>query len=300
MHESFFPKKIEFDYMCFIIWSHGISYLPEIISDLEDDNDFEILMAKNISNFDPKQFILRVYGCDTYPLKHLQSKISYLLKLPQKCTFIFVKCFATVKNSVGSGLFRNLQSQKMVLFKQQFRNKYNPRDKSGKITHDHIIHGTDYESQTDYLLKLIGYSEGLKIFERNSPFFVPHHLQWTGAYKIKTVEIDTLRANILHFQEGKVYTKLCRLTETPHFVGIHSPSIYEKYLTEFQYTYLCDFYSIKKFSNLQHRDIKKIITTTPILTQEVTEGIYTICDGVHRAAIAKYKGVSNLPVVIMQ
>lgn len=216
-----------FRYMCFIVWAHGLPYLDELIEKLEDDPDWDILMAKQVQGFSPETFILKVYGCDTYPLEHLQSKIKYLKVLPGEALFLFVKCHNTDGNIAGSGYFRAWQADKMVAFKRYFREKYNPRCPDGSMRHDHVIHGTDNEGQTDYLLKLLGYADGIRIFEKNAPFDIPHHIRWTGKYRIASVPIVTLRANIL-FREGSVVsTRFVALAKTPQYLGIASPSIYK-------------------------------------------------------------------------
>lgn len=292
-------NKLFFDYMCVVVWAHGLPYLSEIMSNLEADKDWEIIMVKRISDFDPSTFVMQVYSCDTYPLEHIKNKIKYLLKLSTEATFIFLKCYNPKKKFVGTGFFRSIQSQKMVLFKRYFRDKYNPRDENGEITHDHVLHGTDYEAQTDYLLKLIGYPEGLKIFERETPIPVPYHIKWTGMYRLKNIHISKLRANILYTSNGKANKKLCNIVDTPHFLGIADPSVYETYLNKFQYTYLCDFYSPKKFLNLQHDDIYEILKKYPIIVKECKE-LYVILDGIHRASVAKHSGILKVPAVILK
>lgn len=288
-----------FHYMCIIVWAHGLSYLGEIIAALEDDRDWEILMAKQVRGFAPEKFIMQVYGCDTYPLEHLQSKIQYLKDLPGNATFIFVKCYNTDGRIVGSGPFRAWQADKMVSFKRFFREKYNPRNPDGGMNHDHVIHGTDNEAQTDYLLKLLGYAGGLHIFEKDAPFAIPYHIQWAGKYCLCSLPVASLRANIL-FREGKgVITRLTALTETPQYLGIAVQDIYKRYLNEFQYTYLCDYYSPRKYLELQQADIEHVLRKNPVIVRQEADR-HILLDGVHRASVALAKGLQKIPAVIIQ
>ncbi len=287
-----------FRYMCVVVWAHGLRYVDEIIAKLEDDPDWTILMARMVRGFSPETFILKVYGCDTYPLEHLYDKIRYLKLLPGNALFIFVKCHNTDGRVMGSGAFRAWQADKMVTFKRYFREKYNPRNPDGSTGHDHVIHGTDNESQTDYMLKLLGYADGIRIFEREVPFAMPHHIQWTGKYRLTSLPLASLRANILFRDEGHVVSRFVRLEETPQYLGVTVPDIYKKYLEEFQYTYLCDHYSHRKYSALQLVDIVRLLRKNPVLVRRSGDN-YALLDGVHRASVALAKGVQTIPAVIV-
>ena len=281
-----------FSFMCFILWAHGIQYLDEVIEKLEQDVDWEILYIKKIENFSPHTFINKIYGCDTYPLEHLESKTSYLKKLPAEAVFIFVKCFNPQYIIEGEYPYRTWKSVKMVNFKNYFRQKYNPSQPDGSISHNHIIHGTDYEEQTDYLLKTIGINEGISIFSRDTIFEIPHHISHYHAYRIKLIDISTLYANILKKTRGKVTLELTPIKDTPHYMGIKDINIYCSYLNSFKYTYLCDYYSAKKFIGLQQKDIREITKQTPIIIK-IINNTPVILDGVHRAAVSLWQNQTN-------
>jgi hypothetical protein len=284
-------------YHCIILWSHGLPYADEVVSALEDDPDFDIIMLRIERGFSVPKFVDAVYACDTVPLQHLTDKNKYLKILPAEALFIFIKNNAPDEVPAGAPPFRKVQCRKMVAFKQFFREKYNPRV-NGELTHDHVIHATDYESQTDYLLKLLGYAEGIRIFETRAPIYVPYHIQWTGQYRIESLPLTSLRASILfRDNEGVVTTKPVEIQETPHFVGIANPEVYANYLAEFRYIYLCDHYSLKKFALLQQSDIADVVTSNPVLTVQ-SDTHYTILDGVHRACVAMAVGIQKISAVI--
>ena len=64
----------------------------------------------------------------------------------------------------GDGVYRHIQCRKIKDTKTIIRNKYNPPfdDKNKRIlpldvgvSHDHCIHGSDYESQVRHVLKVL-------------------------------------------------------------------------------------------------------------------------------------------------
>ena len=293
-------RNYRFEYMCFIVWSHGIKYIDEMLSSLERDCDFELLYTRRVSNFNHDSFIKNIYECDAYPIEHLVEKSKYLKALPAEAIFIFVKCFDTTTDIVGAGTFRSRQSRKIVAFKKKFRDLYNPRMADGSLSHQHIIHGTDDGAQTDYLLKLLGHEQGIRIFKRpNIPFSLPYHIPWTGKYKIITAQVSSLKASILHHDAKGVKTTITPICETPHFLGINNEQIYSKYLMEFLYTYLCDFYSLDKYRRLQKCNIIAVLRNNPIVTH-LHDDCYLILDGVHRAAVTLHNRIEKIPMVVFQ
>lgn len=127
---------------------------------------------------------------------------------------------------------------------------------------------------------------------------MPHHIQWTGKYRLTSLPLASLRANILFRDEGHVVSRFVRLEETPQYLGVTVPDIYKKYLEEFQYTYLCDHYSHRKYSALQLVDIVRLLRKNPVLVRRSGDN-YALLDGVHRASVALAKGVQTIPAVIV-
>ena len=149
-------------YDILIIWGNGLNYVPEIVNEIAIDSNFEIIRLKYHSFANTETFIRDVYNCDTVPWEHLISKSKYLHTAPQKCMVIIVKNFRPQEQMVGSGEFKHIQCQNITNLKIRIRSKYNPKflDTNKQInplprgiSHEHVIHGTDYQSQTDYLLE---------------------------------------------------------------------------------------------------------------------------------------------------
>ena len=99
------------------------------------------------------------------------------------------------------------------------RNKYNPKHEDRNfiikplnkgVSHNHIIHSSDNEHQVDFILKLIGYDNGIKFFSRyeNLPFFVPYYIDMPKKILFKRLPISKLRANILLTDKSKTNKNL--------------------------------------------------------------------------------------------
>lgn len=76
-------------------------------------------------------------------------------------------------------------------------------------------------------------------------------------------------------------------------MGIKDINIYCSYLNSFKYTYLCDYYSAKKFIGLQQKDIREITKQTPIIIK-IINNTPVILDGVHRAAVSLWQNQKNI------
>jgi len=287
-------KKHRMDY--FMIWGHGIQYTNQIMDILRNDIDIEIItivrkMATNIV-----QFIQDVYACDTVPFEHLRDKTNYLLTVDPKIVFILVKNLNAHEEYFGEGAFRHIQCRHIKNIKEEIRNNFNPRI-DGKRTEDHVIHASDYESQVEHVLKVLGLPPlESYIREPNSELDVPYHLGSFEHYEVRQVAIDELLANIL--ERG-----LTPLVETPHYQYIvGNKEIYKKYHGKYCGSELTDDHFPEAF-DLMINNFKYDFTKTDgkrslILAKPLAYGRYQILDGVHRACILKAHGTESVTVAI--
>ena len=68
------------------------------------------------------------------------------------------------------------------------------------VSHEHVIHASDYEEQVDYFLKILGYKKGINFFTTDRetfPFKKPYYLKTPKKYIFKSIRIDDLRSSIL-------------------------------------------------------------------------------------------------------
>ncbi len=169
----------------FIIWGNGLNHSDEIIEMI--DKEYKIFFIKDIVIDNMQQFLNDIYKCDTVPNMHLHVKSKYLLKAPLKAIFILVENSNVNEQYVGTGEYRHIQCVNINDFKGRVREKFNPKHpdpnfQAGNLpaglSHDHVIHATDYASQVDYLLKFFKYPtniERTKLDCRNFFYGMPNY-----------------------------------------------------------------------------------------------------------------------------
>lgn len=284
----------------FIIWGNGINYVPQIIEMIRNDNHFNIVMMKSFQIGNMEEFIKEIYGCDPYPWEHLVAKTKYLLNSPKEMVFVLVKNINPREMVKDKGKFKHVECANVVDLKIKIRNAFNPPflDSSRRIpplnagvSHEHCIHGSDYEEQTEHVLKILNLNS-LSYYKRydDLEYHFPYHLN-VGRYKVVDVNLDCLSANII----GK---GVVPLEDTPHFKYLHGSSKeYIQYFYKNFGTNLCEDhfpeafdYLIKNFDpNHVREDGKK----SHIIINEQN----IIIDGVHRAVILKDRRISKVKCI---
>jgi len=286
-------KKSRIDY--FLIWGHGLAYTKEILEIIRNHKDLEIVSIVKKSIGDIGKFVEDIYSCDSVPLKHLISKTRYLLNTPPEIIFILVKNSNPQEMFFGEGAFRHIQCKLVKDVKEQIRNQFNPRNKDGTRTENHVIHASDYESQVKHVLNVLGLPP-VEYYTRkpNPRLDVPFHIKPFADYTIKQVHIDRLLASILGLG-------IVPITQTPHYKYVtgdksaycdylaghfgkeliedHLPEAYDTMIQNFRYDYI---------TNNGRRSI--------ILAEPFDGNNYRILDGVHRAAILKHRGVQTVTI----
>jgi hypothetical protein len=300
-------------YHFFTIWSSGFPYIDKILAMLRQEKEIEILRIESYSFRDMRRFVFNLYACDTVPIRHLESKLKYLYKLPPRVINVFVKNFNPQEEATGQGAFRKKQCKYIVQIKNKIRNMYNPRHEDPDfhippldqgVSHEHVIHASDREEQVDYYLKLLGHKDGIGYLENDNeglPFEKPYHLHRPRQYSFQQIPISLLYANILGYGNSQASKKLTAVKDTPHFRALSSDmNIYKNYLYQFRYKYLCDDYSIEKFCALKEMSIAQLKLLSPILVEPFGTGSYRILDGVHRAAVHLLHGFEKIPSVVFE
>ena len=148
-----------YDY--FLIWGNGLKYRDQIINEIRKDSNFQIIKILHHKPKNIKELVQAIYSYDYAPFCHLKSKTEYLLKTAPEVDFIFVKNIDPREDYVGEGEFRHIESQNVKLLKERIRDNYNKR-KDDRRTEEHVIHASDNQDQTDYILRYLGFNDGLK------------------------------------------------------------------------------------------------------------------------------------------
>jgi len=297
------PYRYDF----FTIWGNGLQHAEEILSILRSEKDLEIIRIEFLKVKNMKKFVFDLYACDTFPIEHLRAKLKYLFKVRPEVLIIFVRNYNPLEKPAGAGAFRKVQCQYIIQIKTNIRNQFNPRhpDKDfqilplGKgISHEHVIHASDYESQVDYFLKMFGHKNGIHYLHGDGdhlPFDKPYYLKLPKSYVYKTIPIEELRASILDDSGSNgVAHQIKKVSETPHYQSLKlGTDDYNRYLEKFRYTLLTADYSFDKLKSLDELATDKIRYSDRILVT-AESNYYMILDGVHRAAVALNHGLDQM------
>lgn len=299
-----------FRYDFFTIWGNGLAHKDEILDILRNEDSLEIIRIESRKVRNMKKFVFDLYGCDTVPIWHLHAKLKYLFRLEPEILVVFVKNYNPQEMPVGQEKFRKVQCQYINQIKIRVRNQYNPRhaDKNFQIkplnkgvSHEHVIHASDYEEQVDYFLKMLGHQRGIQYLHGDSedlPFEKPYYLQTPETYIYKTIMIEELRASILDDSDSTgVVHHTRQISETPHYRSLNLKNDdYRKYLEKFRYTKLTPDYSWEGLKELNELDIDRIKSVDRIIVKRESD-YYRILDGVHRAAVSLNHNLKHIRCV---
>ena len=291
---SFCSVQPRMDY--FMIWGHGLHCAGEILERLRSDPNFEIvsIVKRQIDNME--QFVSDIYACDSVPMHHLVAKTRYLLSTKPEILFILVKNNNPREEYFGEGVFRHIQCRVVKELKEELRIRFNPRV-NGKRTEHHVLHASDYESQVEHVLKVLGLHP-VAYYSRvpNPTLDVPYHIGAFDRYEVKEVDVDSLYANIIGHG-------LVPLEKTPHFMyTLGHKDDYREYHESHMGKELTDDHFPESFDRMI--DELDYGRETPsgkkclILARRLDDGTYQILDGVHRAAILKSRKVRTVKIAV--
>lgn len=278
---------------CLIVWGHGAKYIDKIIDLISETKSLDILHIEKYTARSIKTLVHKIYSFDYAPLVHLNQKIKYLEKTSPELYFIFVKNIEPKIEYFGENHYRHIESLVIRDLKQQIRENYNPKDDQGELTHDHVLHATDNESQTDLILKLLGYTQGVKKFaNQNKIIQSPCYIKEPTRFSVRRLSFnDLLCGNAVKIGE-KSLVKLMPVNESVQYRSLFDEELYNTYILEFRGTILKQNYSAETFFNLKN-DFKYLrgeYSNSFIIIEKSHAGMFVIIDGLHRAALHLYQG----------
>lgn len=297
-------------YHFFTIWPNGFKHFDAILDDLRQHPDFEIILWEKRRVKSMRRFVFDLYGCDSVPITHLLGKLDYLFKLQPEIINIFVINHNPQEIISGTPPLRKKRCMTIVNFKEALRNRYNPRHPDPNfhrkplnkgVSHDHVIHGSDREEQTDYYLKLLGRPEGVDYLAGNSEnllFKKPFHIPRPRSYSFRKLPIDNLRASIITDYPKK---HLVHIKNTPHYLGLTQDSqLYIDYLNNVSSHPEKEDHNWRNLHRLDALDTTAIDQLPPILVTLLSNKQYRILDGVHRTAVQYHHGYSTINCVVFE
>ncbi len=282
-----------------LIWGHGVDCFNDIRSIIRESCNFNI---KKIIFHKPKsinKLVNVIYSYDYAPLEHLKAKTEYLKKTPEEVIFLFIENKNPDVDYLGEGFFRHKESLRLKQLKEEIRDKYNPRI-DGKRTENHIIHASDNELQTDYILKYLAFAEGVKIFQNSNYFLsVPYYIGKINKLKIKKVPVSMLVCNIVIGKNRYDFsTTSTNIKKSPHYRGLNEDmSIYKKYIDKYIGGALTEDYYPERLITLSDKleYLQNDYSNAYIVVKKVN-GNYLIQDGLHRASVLLSRGIKEIIV----
>jgi hypothetical protein len=287
-------KRRRMDY--FMIWGHGLAHTDTILDTIRNHPAFRIVTIARRSVPDIATFVQRVYEADTVPLVHLRAKTQYLLGTPPEILVVLVHNDDPQEQYFGEGGFRHIQCKHVKAVKEEIRNRFNPRA-GGRRSEDHVIHGSDYESQVRHLLAVLGLPP-LEVYRRepNPRLNVPYHIEPFADFEIKELPLSALRASIL----GR---GLVPIEETPHYKYLTGDAAaYHSYHGAHMGQLLTDDHFPAAFDRLRAQfDPDRTEwqgKLNLLLVVPLGDGTYRLLDGVHRAALLRHLGRTTVKVAV--
>ena len=280
----------------FLIWSHGLKYEKEIIDLNKKNSNFIIKYFYNYKISNMNKFISNVYFNDYTPINHLKNKTKYLKSQDNKVLFIFIENKKPKEIKVRSFNKLHTESKTINKFKIQIRNKFNPKI-NNKITHDHVIHGSDSQTQTEHIIRFLSNRnlDQEKIYNQKNFIEINQSL-----YNLKNISINKIKARILIQKDlnNKISTKIVKLNKTPHYHFVkNKKKSYLEYIDKFRGIGLNYEYSEKKFSKLiKNLKYLKGDHSDEYINVNKVKNDYVITDGLHRASILKNRSIKSIIV----
>lgn len=293
------PDTKRFDYI--IIWGHGMKYQAQILEMIKNHPCFRIAKIVKHKPKTIKSLIKAVYSYDYAPFRHLKGKTKYLLATPKEAMFIFIENLDPQEDYFGKGVYRHIESTTLKKFKGEVRDKFADVI-NGTKSDEHMIHASDNEAQTHFILQYLGFDGILELKESGLAKAMNNNKEIT----LRTVDINTLYGKIVehrkadHKKKEKYYINI---DQSPHYKflsGDKKP--YIEYTTKLIGTALQDDHCPEKFNKLlkSFNYLNGPYRNDYIQVKEDRQGKYRVLAGFHRVTILKYQNHEKIKVAVIK
>lgn len=293
---------LTYRYDYFLVWGHGIKYISEITDSIRNHPALKIVKILKHFPETVDQLVYAVYSFDYAPLEHLRGKTEYLKQTPNEVYFIFVENRFPDEDYFGEGPYRHLESYTMKALKEQIRNRFNPRV-DGRRSEDHVIHASDNQLQSDHILRYLGFA-GVDLFrKKHLALDAPYHLPEITDFSIRKIPLSSLQCRIVA-GDRRLYApeRVDAIDKTPHYRALAGdPGAYLAYLENFMGLALTDDHCLRNFMSLKDsfRYLAGPFASSYIIVEETEPDVFVVLDGVHRAALLRHQGVTDLHVAVI-
>lgn len=302
-------KTGENPYYGFIIWSHGIQHIYNIIELLKQSILCRIILIERKKFDDVSDFINKIYALEMHNKQHIIGKTNYLRKLGTDYFYILIQKFDYNPKQYGTGKDMIYADEDVVNFKWLIRKLYNPKllDSNAQpspslppgISHHHVLHATDTEKETMHLTNVItnrqhSFYKDNKIQE----YLIPYHIR--GLFSLKEVSISDLKITIHKTTNNDINNtkrELVSIQDTPHYAYVNGDkSVYINYYKQFLGRVFTEDHTGYSFDRLIlsfNPHTYKYESTNLILIKRNNE----VLDGVHRLAILINYNITKIKVL---
>jgi len=269
-----------------LIWGHGMKYFQNILSDIRENKNLKIIKIQKHKPKSIKKFVKAMYSFDYAPFWHLKSKTKYLIKAPGEVCFIFIENLNPDEDYLDEGSFRHKESMILKAFKESLRDKYNPYE-NGKRTHNHVIHATDSQEQTNHMLHYLGYKEGVKLFDKPTKIVgMPYYLKGYSKFYFTVLKVEDILCNVIDGESWDNFSsKSVEIEQSPQYVGLtQDMKIYENYIEKYLGGPLQENYNLDRYAKLSDNfEYLKAPYEASFVIVEKVKDKFIILDGLHRA-----------------
>lgn len=295
-------------YFSFIIWSHGIEHIYEILELLKKHLYCKILLITQKKYSNINKFIDQIYALEMHNKNHIIGKTNYLKQLSNEYIYILIKKYDYNEKSYGKIQEQIFADEDVVKFKWLIREKYNPKLPNQEqqpspslppgISHDHVIHATDTVQETEHLTKII-INKPNHYFEDkivNNNIFIPYHIN--GHFQLREIPINDL---LITIRISASETKNVAIQNSPHYqYVIGNTNIYLNYYKQFLGTFLTDDHIGSSFDNLINNFNPNTYNQFENKYIILVNKTKCILDGAHRLAILYKNDIKTVKVLHLQ
>lgn len=292
-------KRTRFDY--FLVWGHATKYIDDIIRIIKNSGFLNIRLIIKHTPRNNLQLINVVYSFDYAPIDHLREKSKYLLKNGIKPVyFVIVENKDVNEQYVDTGEFRHIECLSIKKVKNEIRDIFNDRLENRR-SENHVVHASDNELQTHYVMKYLGFNNGTEFLKKYSNKIIksPAYIDRFKSFDLKRVKIDDL---VFNKNVGKAIKEF-KIIDMPQYRALlGEKDVYDKYILKYRGLTLIDnhnYDNLKKlFSNFEYLDSNH--STNYVLTVQKENGKYLVVDGSHRSAVLKKLNRKELIIAVIK
>ena len=283
-----------------IIWGHGLEFADDIMGMVRDTECFEIVRVIKHCPKNMKAFVRKVYSYDYAPIAHLKSKVRYLESVQPNLLCLVIKNSSPDIEIFGEGSFRHEESLTLKKLKSEIRERFNPYV-GGEMTHNHVIHTTDNEAQTNHILQAIGDS-GVKQYYENNLFSIPFFLGTQTRFEVIEVKFSQLLCGQASGDQTDFRLNYKPIGESIQYECLGGDvQRYKDYVSSFLGAALkCDYHVdgfLALAENFEY--LAKGYEKYYVVVKRYLSDKYLVVDGLHRASIHLFQGNEKIKVCLI-